>query len=187
MKNLVEQIEKTVKHWYIPLIVGILLVLLGLWTFSAPLESYLALSVLFSISFFTSGFFETIFALSNRKQLDNWIWYFLLGFMTLIVGTIMLIHPEISMVSLPLYIGFMVMFRSFGAIGLAIDLQKSNVPNSNSLMLLGFLGILFSFILIWNPIFAGITVVVWTGIGILTFGILNIILALKLRKLNSKK
>ena len=36
-------IESAIKYWYLPLIVGILLIVLGIWTLTTPLESYIML------------------------------------------------------------------------------------------------------------------------------------------------
>ncbi len=51
-------------------------------------------------------------------------------------------------------------------------------------MAVGIIGIIFSFILLWNPLFAGLTVVVWTAFVLITAGITSIYLSFKLRKLH---
>jgi len=61
-------IENAIKHWYLPLIVGVLLIVLGIWTFTTPLESYIMLSIVFAVGFFLSGIFEMIFALPNKHK-----------------------------------------------------------------------------------------------------------------------
>lgn len=68
-------IRNSVKHWYIPLIIGILIILLGFYTISAPLASFLALTFLFSWSFIISGVLEIIFALQNKNEIEGWGWY----------------------------------------------------------------------------------------------------------------
>ena len=44
----------SIKHWYLPLLIGLVLLLLGIYVFITPLASYLALSLIFSISFLVS-------------------------------------------------------------------------------------------------------------------------------------
>lgn len=179
-----KQVQNSIKHWYLTLIVGIILILTGFWTFTSPVESYLTLSILFSVSFLISGLLEVSFAISNRKQIDGWGWSLVLGMLTTIFGFILISRPEISFATLPLYVGFIVMFRSIGAIGTALDLKNYGIMNWGTLMVLGVLGVIFSFMLIWNPIFAGLTVIIWTGLAFLFAGISSIYLAFKLRKLH---
>ena len=56
-------------------------------------------------------------------------------------------------------------------------------------MIFGILGAIFSFILIWNPAFAGLSVVWLVALSFLFAGLFSIFLGLQLRKLHkhSKK
>ncbi len=180
----IKNVRESVKYWYIPLVTGLILVGTGLWTFSAPVASFVALSIVFSLSFLMSGILEIIFAISNRNEIDNWGWSLVLGIMTALVGVVLLSHPEISMVSLPLYVGFMVLFRSFSAIGVAMDLKSYGETAWKKLMFIGVLGAMLSFILIWDPLFAGMTIVFWTGMAFLVNGGFNLYVAFKMRTLH---
>ena len=51
-------------------------------------------------------------------------------------------------------------------------------------MALGVIGLIFSIIMIWNPAFAGMTIVIWTGLAFITTGIFSLYMAFKLKKLN---
>lgn len=184
--NFFENVASAVKYWYIPLITGLILVGVGLWTFTSPMESYVALSIIFSVSFLVSGLMESFFAISNRKTMKNWGWSLALGILTLIVGFLLIRDPEMSMATLPFYVGFMLMFRSAGAIGYAFDLKDSKVLDWGNLLAVGILGLLFSFILIWNPAFAGLNLVVWTGLAFIFSGFFSIYLSIRLGKLHKK-
>ncbi|MGB1268692.1 MAG: HdeD family acid-resistance protein [Flavobacteriaceae bacterium] len=175
-------IKKTLKNWWVPLLTGILLIGTAIWTFASPLTSYLALAIIFSLSFLASGILEIYFSISNREHMSNWGWNLAFGVITALVGVIMLTNPEISMVTLPFYVGFVILFRSVIAIGWAIDLKNQGVLNWGNLMIMGVLGILFSFILLWNPVLGGMTIIFWTGFAILMSGIFSLLLSFKLRK-----
>lgn len=71
MATFFKTIQKTVKHWYVPAIIGALLTVLGIYLFTAPLETYVTLTVLFSISFLVKGILETWFSIQNRKELER--------------------------------------------------------------------------------------------------------------------
>lgn len=184
MKTFLKTVTNSVKHWYLFLIIGLIFTLFGIWIFATPLESYITLAVLFSLSFLVSGFFEILFAIFNRKEVDNWGWMLVSGLVSFILGWIMIANPQISMVTLPYYVGFVVLFRSFMAISTAIDLQHYGETNSGGLLVFGILGLIFSFIMLWNPVFAGMTIVFWTAAAFISIGIFNIYLSIRLRRIH---
>ena len=184
MKTFLKTVNNAIKYWYIFLIIGILFTALGLYVFATPLESFITLALFFSLSFIFSGLSEIMFASFNHKEVDNWGWILASGVISLLLGIIMTVRPEISMATLPFYIGFIVLFRSLMAISTAIDLQNYDASNYNGLLLLGILGLIFSFVMLWNPIFAGMTLVFWTGAALLSIGIYNIFFAFKLRRIH---
>lgn len=183
---LLKTIKSAVKHWYLPLIVGILFVCVGIYTFTSPLETYLTLAILFSISYIFSGLSDIFFAISNRDELDNWGWALAMGIVTLLVGILLFIHPEITLVTLPFMVGFVMLFRSVSGIGFALDMKNYGGSSWGVLLALGILGTLFSFFLLFNPLAAGMTLVACTGLVLLIIGVFHVFLALKLRKLKGK-
>ncbi len=184
--NFSNQIKKTGKNWWIPLLVGILLIITGIWTFTSPVSSYLALAIVFSIAFLTSGILEIYYSITNKDQISNWGWNLAFGILTAIIGILLLVNPQVSMVTLPFYVGFVIMFRSIMAIGWATDMKAYAGVSSGNIMIMGILGLIFSFILLWNPMFAGLTIVIWTGLGFLFIGGSSIYLAFKLKKFHKE-
>ncbi|MBS1759749.1 MAG: DUF308 domain-containing protein [Bacteroidetes bacterium] len=174
---------KRVKNWYLVLILGIILIIAGFWVFSTPVLSYATLSLLFAITFFVTGILEIAYAISNRKEMDNWGWSLISGIIDLLIGILLMALPLTSMMFLVFYVGFGIMFRSAVAIGHAINLKKINISGWGYLLFIGILGVLFSFILIWNPVFAGLTIVFYTGMAFIMVGIFHVILSFRLRKL----
>ncbi|WP_312751548.1 HdeD family acid-resistance protein [Epilithonimonas hominis] len=178
-------IRETVKHWYLPLIIGILLVILGLYMFSVPQATYLSLVLFFSASFLIFGIMELIFAVQNRNNLDNWGWYLVGALLDLFVGIILFFQPQVAFVALPYFIGFSLMFRSIQGIGFAFDLKSYGVLQWGNLALVSLLGLIGSVILILNPLLAGISLVVVTAVAFIFSGISAIILAFNLRQLKN--
>ena len=177
-------VRRTINNWYLPLLAGVVLIAVGIWTFMNPEDTYVALAFVFSLSFIIMGLFESIFSITNRDIIDNWGWHLVLGLITLAVGILMIINPEISQITLPFYIGFVVLFRSIWAIGVAIDMRSYRILSWGNVMLLGVLGTLLGFMLIWNPIFAGLSAVVITGLAFIVGGLINIVISMRLKKLH---
>lgn len=189
MENLfLKSIKEVIKHWYIPLLVGIFFVIVSIVAFTSPESSLLTLSILFALSFLLGGISEVVFSITNKSQLENWGWSLAFGLITAIVGFLLLIQPIVSLAIMAFYIGFVILFRSVGAISFAIDIKRYGSKNWGGLLVLGVLGTLFSFILIWNPVFAGLSIVILIALSFLLTGMFSIFLALQLRKLhkNSK-
>ena len=184
-KQIIKTLKDAIKHWYLQLILGVLFIITGIWVLGTPLESYLVLSTLFSVTFFVNGIFEIAYSISNRKQLDNWGWVFAGGIVDLLFGIWLMSSPLLSITVLPFYVGFMLMFRSVSAIGLAVDLRAFGVKEWGWLLGLGILGMVFSFILLWNPMLAGLTIVMWTASAFITIGVFKIFLSFKLKQLNT--
>ncbi len=183
--QIIKTLKTAVKHWYLSLILGVIFIITGIWVLRTPVESYLALSILFSVTFFVNGIFEIIYSISNRKQLNNWGWVLAGGIVDLLFGIWLLSSPLLSIAVLPFFVGFMLMFRSFTAIGFAIDLKSFGVKGWGWLLALGILSMLFSFVLIWKPMFAGFTIVIWTALAFITIGVFKIILSFRLKRLNT--
>lgn len=183
MTQIFKTITNTVKHWYLSMFVGILFIILGIYVFTVPLETYVTLSYIFSISFLVSGILDIYFSISNRNSLSGWGWQLALGIMTLFIGIYLLANPAISITTLPLYVGFVLMFHSIMGIGFAFDLKEIKSLKWGDLAILSILSLLVSFFLIAHPIFTGFSLVWLTAFSFIFFGISAIVLSFKIKKL----
>lgn len=179
-----KSIKNTIKHWYIPLLVGIFFVIVSIVVFSSPVSSLLTLAVLFAITFLLGGASETIFALVNRHRLHNWGWSLGFGIITLVIGILLISNPGLSLTALAFYVGFTILFRSISSISFALDLKRYGSKNWTGLLIFGILGAIFSFILLWNPAFAGLSIVWLVALSFLFGGLFSIFFGLQLRKLH---
>ena len=99
------------------------------------------------------------------------------------MGIFLLMYPALSMFILPLVVGFTLLFRSFELLGFAFEEKEAGVLNWGNLAIVSVLSIILSFILIANPIFTGISLVVFTGLAFIFTGISSVILSFNLKKL----
>ncbi len=182
--NFIKMVVNSVKHWYLPLIAGLIFIGVGIYSFMQPVESYLALTIVFSLAFLFNGISDIAFAVANRENMEGWGWDLAMGILTTLVGILLISNPAISMLTLPFYVGFVVMFRSISAIGTSLELKKYYVQDWGYLLAIGILGVIFSFILLFNPGFAGLSIVIWTALAFITIGIFSIYFSLKLKKLH---
>ncbi len=183
MANFIQNVQSTVKNWWIPLIIGILFIATGVFCFFQPQDTYTSLAFVFQTLFVIVGLSEIFFAFSNRKYMKNWGWTLMFGILNLLIGILMFTYPNVSKETLPFFIGFLVLFRSIWAISWSLDMKDDGILDWGNLMVLGVLGVLFSFLLIWNPQFSAMTAVFWTGIVFVIAGTMAIYFAFQLRKI----
>lgn len=183
MANLLQPLTNTVKYWYIPLIFGIIFVLSGIYVFTTPLETYLALSVLFSVTFLISGITEVFFSLQNTKSLNGWAWYLVDGLLSATIGAYLIVHPAVSMAILPFVVAFSLLFRSFQLLGFSFDMKNLKMKNWGNVALTSIVGIIFSFLLLASPIITSMSIVSLTAFALIFIGGASIGLSFNLKQL----
>lgn len=166
------------------MIFGIIFLICGFYTLSVPLETYLTLTIIFSVTFLVSGIAEIFFSLQNRDSLLGWGWYLVDGILSTLVGIYLVANPEVSMATLPFVVGFVMMFRAFQLLGFAFEMKQAKMLNWGNLALVSVLGIILSFLLLSSPIFTSMSLVVLTATSLIFTGIASILLSLNLKKLN---
>ena len=171
------------KFWYLPLIIGILHIVLGVWVLLTPMTSFLALTVILSAGIAITGLLELIYAISNRESLHSWGWYLFGGVLNLVIGVYLVFNPRISLLMLSIFIGLWILFRSIIAIVNAFDARKWREKQWVWMLGMGVVGVLFSIMLIWKPAITGVTIGLWMGIGIVTLGIFHILIGVVLRRM----
>jgi uncharacterized membrane protein HdeD (DUF308 family) len=147
-----------------------------------PLETYLTLSVLFSISFIIIGLLDIFFSIRNHKILQGWGWYLVGGILSLAGGIILFIYPGISVVILPFVAGFTLLFLSSILLGFSFEMKNLRILNWGNTAILSVLGVIISFMLILSPLISAISLVLITGVSFIFTGVSSIALSFNLRK-----
>ncbi len=179
-------IENTLKYWYLPLIPRFLYIILGIWTWTAPLETLLTLATVFSVTLILSAIIETIYTITNRKKLKNWGWQLISGILGFIVGILLVTRPEISSIVISMYLGFWLLFRFIMTISTAIDLKEDGEKRWVWVLITGIIGVIFSVLLLGNPIVIGLSMSIWLGFALVLLGVLHLILGFWLRKIRKQ-
>lgn len=181
------EIGQSVKNWWMSLILGILYIGVALCLMFAPLGSYIALSIVFSISMLISGILEIFFAISNKKQVSSWGWYLAGGIIDLILGFYLVAYPMISMEIIPFIIAFWLMFRGFSATGYSMDLKRYGTREWGWYMAFGILAILCSLLILWQPAVGVLYAVYMISFTFLITGLFRIMLSFELKNLHKKR
>jgi uncharacterized membrane protein HdeD (DUF308 family) len=186
MESVLKKSKFMIKNWWLPLLIGAAFILVGIWTISTPVASYMTLAIIFASFMFVSGIFQLIFSISNRNEIDDWGWHFAGAMFDFVIGAVLFFHPALTMAVLPFMIAFYFMFKGFATFGFAFDMKKYGSDGWGWLLFSGALSLLFSLMIIFNPTLGGLTIVFFTALAFFSLGLFNITLAFILKKMKGK-
>lgn len=185
-ENFEEEPTGAIKHWWVFLILGILAIGLGVWLFFTPANGFAALAIVFAITFLISGLASTAVTLINRKSIPAWGWNLVSGILMLILGIIMIANMGITADVLVFYVAFAILFGGFNTIGFAFTAKSKGDKAWGWTLALGIVVVILSIVLLFHPVFAAFTIVIWAGIAFLSMGISFCTLAYRLSKTNGR-
>ena len=184
-ENLSKKAGRAVRHWWMLLIAGILCVAAGIAVFVFPLESYVTLSIIFGVLMVIVGAVQLIVASSSNNYLAMRGYVITGGVLDLILGFFLCLYPGVTLVLLPIMLGIWMMYHSFMIIAFGGDLDTFNIKGNGLVIASGIVLLILSILILMNPFSAGIAaVVVLTGVGLVVFGLILVILSVKLKELH---
>ena len=164
------------KKWWVLLLRGILLIIIGLLAFVSPLTWVIFVGIYMLIDGITmlmSGFSDQPAGQSRWPLL-------ILGVLGLVAGLIILWNPSWAAVTLTYVIAAWAVVGGILTIISALRLREE-IDNEWWLVLSGVLAIIFG-ILVFTNVLAGILTIAWVfGIFAIVVGILSIVLAFRVR------
>lgn len=176
------RMQKEISCWWVSLIIGILMILFGIWSILTPWTTIIAFSYMFAFLFIFSGVSEI---LSTSFKSENWGWNLASGVFDLLIGILIFSMPLAQTITILAYfIGFWMMFRSVSAVGTSIYLQKQGIPGWGWLLVWSILGLILSFIFLMSPVIAKVFLVIVFGSSMISYGVFRIFLAFQLRGLS---
>jgi uncharacterized membrane protein HdeD (DUF308 family) len=185
MSTLLDTVGSSIKNWWWFLVKGILLIAAGIAIYARPVAGYAGLSILFTIVIITSGIAQIIFATSNKALLKGWGWTLVSGILDLAIGIYLAMYPLVTMATLPFFVGFWLIFKSFYLMGASFDLNDLGLSGWVWLFLGGFLVLLAGFYIIYYPVDGALGIVAVSGTAFILAGILYSILSFKLKDIKT--
>lgn len=116
-------------NWKLLFSSGVVMLLLALITFTQSSNSILNLGQIFGAAFTVMGVFEIGFSIGMKKVSDKWDWNLMIALTTLIIGIILLENSNISIHTLPFYVGYLYIIRSAAVFGIAYDVKLLKMKN----------------------------------------------------------
>jgi uncharacterized membrane protein HdeD (DUF308 family) len=183
MVTIVEvNLASLVRNWWAVALRGLAALTFGILTVLWPDISLTALVLLFGSFAIVAGVFNIIAAVRRRRGERRWWALLLEGLVSVAVGTVTLIMPELTALALAYVIAAWAILTGILEIAAAIMLRRQ-IRGEWWLALAGVLSLAFGAVLAIWPGVGALALVLWIGAYAIVVGILLIALGFKLRRL----
>jgi uncharacterized membrane protein HdeD (DUF308 family) len=170
-------VDRSIRHWWVFLIRGLLFILLGIYMIANPATSFVALGFVFGLVILIAGIVE-LFHVVREPSATNRGWHLFLGIVDIILGLVLMSHVAAGITILRLIVGIWFIFRGFSLFSFS-----RAMGNSWLLMLGGILTMIFGLLVIFNPVFGAMTIIIWIAIAFIITGFFNAMLGFRVRKI----
>ena len=168
------------RNWWVLALRGVAGILFGIGAFVWPGATLAALVLVFGAYVFVDGIFALIAGIGMRRQLSLWWLVVLEGVAGIILGVLTFRSPDTTALVLLTFIAAWSIVTGIFEIATAVRLRKM-IANEWLLILSGVVSIIFGALLIAQPSAGAISIVWLLGAYALLFGILTLMLALRVR------
>lgn len=170
--------EGLAKIWWLVLLRGILVLLLGVLLVTAPGLALAALVLFLGAYWFVHGIFSIIGIFVGASG-THWGWLLLEGIIGILAGIFVLNHPLLSAILIPTTL--VIVLGIQGLIMGIINLVQGFKGDGARAVILGIINILFGIILLGRPLVAASLLPIIIGVFGIAGGIVLIVLSFRIR------
>ncbi|HCS50554.1 DUF308 domain-containing protein [Rubinisphaera sp.] len=172
------------KVWWIALLRGVLMVLLGIYALLNPELTLIVFTKILGAFILIDGVFSIIAAVAGWSE--SRVWSLARGILSILVGIFIYAHPAVigAIAAATLIILMSVQIVAGGVMEIIVAIQKRKaIEGEGWLIFDGLILILLGFLLFLTPFFWGMVLVRVFGVFAILIGIIAIVLSLRIRKL----
>lgn len=167
--------------WWLVLLRGILLVLLGLFALFAPGSALLALVWVFGAYAIVDGVVAVAAGVRHRSSERHWVWHIVVGIVSIVAGIVAFAWPGITAVAILFVIAFWSIAAGIAEIVQSFAMRRLGSASWGWMLAAGILGVVFGVLLIAWP-GAGLLTLLWLlGIYAIVTGVVLVVVAVRLR------
>lgn len=164
--------------WIIWLVLGVLSTAVGVWLIFSPEAAVFTLALLLAIGLFFNGLGEMAWAGDRRRP---WVGY-VLGALFVISGIVVVVWPDIGLRALAIVAGIALLTVGLFQAAAAV-VERDELRHWGWLAALGAITFVAGFLALVWPKITVLVLALILGIRLTVFGIVQIVVALDLRKL----
>jgi uncharacterized membrane protein HdeD (DUF308 family) len=171
------------RNWWVVVVYGVIAILFGLYALIAPGASILALTWAFGVMALAEGVISVL-ALFDRSVDISRGWLVLYAIASIVFGLAAIAQPLAVAGAMLLLLAAWLIVGGIYRIVFAIRVRKL-IENEWLLILSGALAVLLGVFFAAYPVAGLLAVVFWVGAGALVYGVLQVAVGFRLRKLAS--
>ena len=174
------------EFWWIVLLRGIALTVLGGLLIAKPGISVIVWVQILGAYFLLDGVFSVFHSIKGRKYMQGWGWGIFMGALEILTGIIVFTNPLVSAIVTASVLVYSVAFMAilFGVLGIVTGIQvRKEIKGEWSMIAGGVLAIIFSVILIMNPMASMSVYLIVMGVMALMGGLIQIFASFQIRKI----
>ena len=158
-EHLVRKASRVIKHWWLIGLAGLLCIIAGVAVLIFPIQSYVALSIILGIVVLLVGVAQLLVATTSSNYLAMKSYWVVGGVLDIILGILLCIYPNVTLVLLPIMLGIWMMYHSFIILAFGGDMENFRISGSGLTIFGGVMLLLLSVLILINPFGAGIATV----------------------------
>jgi uncharacterized membrane protein HdeD (DUF308 family) len=166
--------------WWALALRALAAILLGIIAFAMPGPTLAAIVIVFGIYAITDGILAIIAAVKGIRKKERWAPMLFEGIVGIAAGGIALFWPGIGALALTYLVAGWALVTGAFEIAAAIRLRKE-IKGEWLLLLLGLLSIVLAVLVAIFPGVGALTIVFWLGAYALAYGVVSLVLALRVR------
>jgi uncharacterized membrane protein HdeD (DUF308 family) len=174
------------KFWWIVLLRGIALIVLGGLLIANPGLTVIVLVQFLGAYFLVDGVFSVFHSIKGRKYMQGWGWGIFMGALEILTGIIVFTNPLVSTIVTASILVYSVALMAilFGVLGIVTGIQvRKEIKGEWAMIAGGVLAIIFSVILIMNPMASMSFYLIVMGVIALMGGLIQIFASFQIRKI----
>lgn len=168
------------RTWWVVLLQGLAAVLFGIVALVWPGITLASLVLIFGAYALVDGIFAVVGALAHRKEYQDWWLVLLTGLVSIAVGILTFVQPDITTLSLLFLIAAWALVIGVLSIVQAIQLRKV-IEGEWLLIVAGIASVLFGLFVFARPGAGALSLVWLIATYAIIHGVLQVVLALKAR------
>lgn len=175
------------RYWWMPMIVGLISIGLGIWTLTSPVSSMIFLAYIFSAGLCVAGIVNLIFAVSVSGSYSGWGWSLAVGILDLIAGIWLFAMPAEEMLTTFVFVvGIWIIVVAVNELCQSFMLISLSPWWILWMLLLLVAVIVIGSVFLMNPVEGGVIVWLWLGLSLILFGVYRIVFAARLKTLANR-
>lgn len=173
------------KNWWLMLLKGIVLIIISFLVFKHPVGSLLGLATIIGFAWLFTGIFLITAAIMVREIDENWGYRLAEGIIDVLFAVVLLSNPGVTAAVLPFIVGFWIIVSGVTTFSGSFKAKKEGDSNWGLSLIGGILTILIGWFVMTDFFAGAVVITIWIGLGILLLGIVNVVLSLRMKKLNA--